>query len=66
MSAGFMLTPEEMRDAHNVSAESLATRCGIDTNGPLADDTRSEVERVRAVRIQVVSQKLTYCIMILR
>jgi hypothetical protein len=48
-----MLTPEEMRDAHNVSAQSLAIRCGVNADGPLVGDMRPEAERVQAVRIQV-------------
>lgn len=53
MSGGFMLTPEEMREVRSVSAQSLAARYGIDANGALADGTRPESDRVRAVSMQV-------------
>jgi hypothetical protein len=53
MSGGFLLTPKEMREAYDVSAQTLAARAGVDTAGLLADDVRTEAERARAVGIQV-------------
>jgi hypothetical protein len=55
MSGGHYLTPEQMAEVQNVSVESLAARCGIDENGPLADETRSEAERSESVKMQVSS-----------
>jgi hypothetical protein len=53
MSSGISLTQEQIRDAYNVSPDSLAARCGVDTKGPLEDDSRSESERMEACKMQV-------------
>jgi hypothetical protein len=47
------LTQEQIRDAYDVSPDSLAARCGVDTKGPLEGDTRSESEPMEACKMQV-------------
>jgi hypothetical protein len=47
------VTAEEALSARNVTADSLATQCGVDVNGPIEGDTSSEQERVQRLTLQV-------------